>query len=68
MRSLPSDGYIKRLYRILEGKWSFSAKDVSRWMRVKESQAGVYLHKLRDEGKIVYSHVEGNRIFYKVVR
>jgi hypothetical protein len=66
--SLPSDGVKKRLMRILEGKVTFTSKDVARWIEVSVPQACKYINELQVEHKIVFSHKDAHQIFYKVIR
>jgi len=66
--SLPSDGVKKRLMRILEGKVTFTSKDVARWLDVDERQSRRYITELQVEHKIVFSHKDAHQIFYKVIR
>jgi len=66
--SLPSDGVKKRLMRILEGKVTFTSKDVARWMEISVPQACKYINELQVEHKIVFSHKDAHQIFYKVIR
>jgi Mn-dependent DtxR family transcriptional regulator len=68
MRTLPSDANKVRLMRMLEGKYAFSTKDVSRWLKVQKDQACAYVNDLQMEGKIAFSHKLRNLNYYKVIR
>jgi Mn-dependent DtxR family transcriptional regulator len=54
--------------RILEGKVTFTSKDVARWMEISVPQACKYINELQVEHKIVFSHKDAHQIFYKVIR
>jgi len=68
MRTLPSDANKVRLMRMLEGKHTFSTKDVGRWLKIKKDQACSYTNDLQMEGKIAFSHKLRNLNYYKVIR
>ena len=54
--------------RILESKFTFTSKDVAKWLGLSVPQACKYINELQTEHKIAFSHKDAQSIFYKVLR
>jgi len=68
MRALPSEGNKAKLIRIMNKRYSFSSKDVGKWLEKSDKTGQRYIKELLKEDAIVFSHKVAGLNFYKVKR